>query len=201
MHRLVLLAITAICFIPASMGVLQDPKEEPIWEYAEFETIQPTSLTPVIQTTTTTTTEAPFDWETVTAVVSAVETYAAAIAPPPPPPPPRPTPAARSAPAPVEAPGWAREAVEAYFPADQVERALRIMRCESTFQPGVTNPSSGTRGLFQIHPGWSTSWGWPGPLVSDLGYTWDQMYEVWPNVHVAYVIWSNSGWGPWTCRG
>jgi hypothetical protein len=96
-----------------------------------------------------------------------------------------------------------RTIVQGLWPEDQVETVMIKINCESTFNASATNPSSGTRGLLQIHPGWATSWGWPEeglhPLVPSLGYTWDQMYEVYPNLHTAYIIWSHSGWSPWVC--
>lgn len=41
----------------------------------------------------------------------------------------------------------------AYFPADMVEPALRIIQCESLGDPDAYNPYSGASGLFQFLPG------------------------------------------------
>jgi len=57
---------------------------------------------------------------------------------------------------------------------------------------------AGERGLMQIHPIHI-------PRIQRLGYTWAQMYEVGPNLAVAFDLWSEQGTRPWrgssSCRG
>lgn len=193
----IVLALAAVC---SACGA--DDTFEVAANVGAVEIVDPRSPAPT--TTTTTTISVEEQWESVGEFVAAVDLYVTAITPT--------TTAAPHVPvvtaprAPAVSPDFAREVVEAYFPADQVDRALRIMNCESTFSPSETG-GVGERGLLQIHPGWSTSWGgtvygFDAPsVILGLGYTWDQMYEVWPNVHVASVIWSHEGWSPWTCKG
>jgi hypothetical protein len=102
--------------------------------------------------------------------------------------------------------GWRDPSVSefiAHYFGPATGEALAVGTCESgltTTQVG----SAGELGPLQVHPGWSTSWGWPaeglGPLVPALGYTWEQVAEPGPNAHVASVIHAHLGWGPWTCK-
>ncbi len=105
---------------------------------------------------------------------------------------------ARSAPAParVYASGveqW-RPLVKAYFAADQVERAMRIMACESRGNPAAKNPGSSASGLFQhlarYWPSRSVSAGWAGASI------WD------PEANIAVAAWlqRTGGWSHWVCR-
>lgn len=75
-------------------------------------------------------------------------------------------------------------------------RALAVAACETggTWNPRATG-ALGERGLFQIHPVHRRG------AVAAAGYAWDQMYEVAPNVDVAYRI-SRGGtdWSAWTCK-
>ena len=114
--------------------------------------------------------------------LTADEYYAwppAPILPPPPPSPP-----------PVYAPGveqW-RPMVAYYWPAEHVDRMLRIMACESGGLPTAKNPRSSATGLFQIMKFWQKAW--PGD------YT-----DPWTNAAVAYQIWLTQGYGAWVCKG
>ena len=74
----------------------------------------------------------------------------------------------------------------------EAPNALKVAFCESKFDPSVTGRFR-ERGIFQIHPVHRKR-------IESMGYTWDQMYEVLPNIKVAYEIWSEQGWKPWTCR-
>ena len=101
-------------------------------------------------------------------------------------------PSGGAAPAGVEQ--W-RSLVAAYFPADQVERALRVMECESGGLASAKSRSSSASGLFQ-HLGkyWvarSAAAGWAGASI------WD------PTANVAVAAWlaRTGGWGHWSCRG
>jgi hypothetical protein len=87
-----------------------------------------------------------------------------------------------------------RPLVERYFAADQVERALRVMSCESGGSPTAANGSSSARGLFQ-HLGryWesrSAAAGWAGASIFD------------PEANIAVAAWlqRSGGWGHWVCK-
>lgn len=62
------------------------------------------------------------------------------------------------------------------------------------FDPLATG-SAGERGVMQIHPAHARA----GGIIARLGYTWDQMYEVGPNLAVALAIYLAGGWGAWSC--
>ncbi len=105
-------------------------------------------------------------------------------------------PARSPAPARVYAGGveqW-RPLVEAYFAADQVERALRVMACESGGVPTAKNPGSSASGLMQhlarYWPSRSNSAGWAGASI------WD------PEANIAVAAWlqRTGGWSHWVCR-
>lgn len=92
--------------------------------------------------------------------------------------------------------GW-RPLVEEYFPAHEVDRAIRIIACESNGDPNARNPRSGASGLFQHMPGdWpmrADSAGFPGASIFD------------PEANVAAAAWlvydaQGGGWGHWVCR-
>ena len=86
------------------------------------------------------------------------------------------------------------EAIKLIFRED-APKALRVANCESTMNPQAENRRSRTRGLFQISPVHAKPGGW----VEALGYTWDDMFRIVPNVRVAYSLWKEQGWGPWSC--
>jgi len=75
--------------------------------------------------------------------------------------------------------------------------AERTAFCESRWNP-LAEGRAGERGLMQIHPIHI-------PRIQRLGYTWAQMYEVGPNLAVAFDLWSEQGTRPWrgssSCRG
>ena len=68
------------------------------------------------------------------------------------------------------------------------ETAVRVARCESSFDPSRTG-KAGERGVMQVHP-------IHRGLIESMGFTWDDMYEVGPNLDVAFAL-SRNGWGPW----
>jgi hypothetical protein len=95
----------------------------------------------------------------------------------------------------ISAPGdveqW-RSLVSAYFPADQVDRALCLVWYESRGDPDAYNPTSGASGLFQHLPRYwadrSTRAGWTGASIFDPE----------ANVAVAAWLWSTGGWQHWS---
>ncbi|HSL59029.1 MAG TPA: DUF4214 domain-containing protein [Acidimicrobiales bacterium] len=73
------------------------------------------------------------------------------------------------------------------------ESAVRVAWCESTHRPWVASPGGGNWGLFQIntvHRG----------MVAAMGYSWSQITDPWVNSRVAFALWAEQGWGPWSCR-
>lgn len=108
---------------------------------------------------------------------------------------PEPVRAARTTPAPIshELAGgveqW-RSLVAVYFPADQVDRALRVMQCESGGDPNAYNPS-GASGLMQVLASWA----------DDFGYQPADLFDPAINLQVSRYLWDDGGWGHWVCRG
>lgn len=106
---------------------------------------------------------------------------------------------ARSQPSPVPAfTGSIPDAIRAgfaHFGPAVAEQAVRVSSCETggTFSPSSTG-RAGERGLFQIHPRYHQD------RIARLGFTWDRMYEVGPNIAVAASLYGDSRWRPWTCR-
>lgn len=87
-----------------------------------------------------------------------------------------------------------RPIVAAYFPADRVDWALRIIECESHGDPNAKNPTSTASGLFQ-HLGslWeerTLAAGWDGADILD------------PFANIAMAAWlfETGGPGHWVCR-
>ena len=75
--------------------------------------------------------------------------------------------------------------------------AERTAWCESGYRR-LAEGEAGERGIMQIayvHI----------DLIQRLGFTWAQMYEVGPNLAVAYDLWAEQGETPWKgtsdCRG
>lgn len=82
-----------------------------------------------------------------------------------------------------------RPLVAAWFPPDQVDRALCIMKYESGGNPDAKNQVSSARGLFQILASlWAPHYGIP----------YDALYNPQLNVRLAADIWSHQGWTAWT---
>jgi len=79
--------------------------------------------------------------------------------------------------------------------------AERIVQRESNFDADAVNPSSGTTGLFQLHPVHAT---W---IKNTYGYDFSEMKDPWKNARVArglsneaYRYWGD-GWQPWRLSG
>ncbi len=88
-----------------------------------------------------------------------------------------------------------RPLVAAYFRPGDVDRALRIMRCESGGNPNAKNPGSSASGLFQ-HLGkyWATR-------SAAAGFAGASIFD--PTANVATAAWLRDqpgGWGHWECR-
>ena len=88
-----------------------------------------------------------------------------------------------------------RPLVAAYFRPGDVDRALRIMRCESGGNPNAKNPRSSASGLFQ-HLGkyWATR-------SAAAGYGGVSIFD--PTANVAVAAWLRDqagGWSHWVCR-
>lgn len=71
--------------------------------------------------------------------------------------------------------------------------ATTVMLCESRGRAGAVNPASGTIGLWQIHP-------IHRQRVERMGYTLADLTNPAVNLAVAYSIWAEQGWRPWSCK-
>lgn len=97
----------------------------------------------------------------------------------------------------VYAPGveqW-RTLVEATFPADRVEWAMRVMACESGGNPLAQHPGSRASGLFQFLP--ST---WERIIRPNLGFTAEQVWDPASNIAAATWLLATEGAGQWVCK-
>ena len=70
-----------------------------------------------------------------------------------------------------------------------------IIKCEtgSTYNR-FSEGRAGERGLLQVHPIHIR-------LINSLGYSWFDMYSVYPNIHVGYELYKRAGYSfaPWSC--
>lgn len=82
----------------------------------------------------------------------------------------------------------------ARFGAEVAEEAVRVSGCETggTWNPAARNGAHA--GLFQLSRTYHED------RARRLGFTWEQMFQVEPNIAVAVDIYRESGWTPWTCR-
>lgn len=80
-----------------------------------------------------------------------------------------------------------RTLVGAYFPADQINLALAVMRCESGGNPAAYNNSFGASGLMQVLASWA----------DNFGYTPSQLFDPSVNLHVASILFYDGGWRHW----
>ena len=71
--------------------------------------------------------------------------------------------------------------------------AIRTAWCESRYRPRAEG-KAGERGLMMIHPIHIDR-------IQRLGFTWAQMYEVGPNLAVAYSLWAERGTRDWVNCG
>lgn len=93
-----------------------------------------------------------------------------------------------------------RGLVEAYFPSNRVEEALRIIGCESNGDPNAINPYSGASGLFQFLPStWETT-------APNAGFPDASPFE--PEANIGSAAWLANRyeelgyyyWQPWNCK-
>lgn len=92
--------------------------------------------------------------------------------------------------------GW-RPLVEEFFRPGDVDRAIRVMACESLGDPNARNPRSGASGLFQHIPSY-----WPERSAS-AGYGGASIFD--PEANVAVAAWMiyeypGGGWQHWVCK-
>ncbi len=93
-----------------------------------------------------------------------------------------------------------RPLVQAFFPSNRVEEALRIIDCESNGDPDAYNPYSGASGLFQFLP---STWASTAPKA---GYPNSSPFD--PEANVASAAWLANRyeqlglyyWQAWSCR-
>lgn len=83
-----------------------------------------------------------------------------------------------------------RALVGLYWPPDLVDRALCLIRYESTGKATATNSRSGAAGLFQIMPWW-----WDEGLPSEYR---GEAHDPATNVRAAYYIYERQGWHAWS---
>lgn len=93
--------------------------------------------------------------------------------------------------------GW-RPLIELFFEPGDVDRAIRIVACESNGDPNARNRSSGASGLFQHMPFY-----W-AERASGAGYPGASIFD--PEANVAAAAWlvyeyGNGGWHHWVCKG
>jgi outer membrane biosynthesis protein TonB len=157
------------------------------------ETTETTDTTEVAPTQeTTTTTAAPAQ------AVQAVEAPASTTAAPAPPPPPvtaPPTTAAPPPPPPPPSSGDPASIIREIF-GSHAEAALVIARCESSLNPGATNPA-GYYGLFQIGSGHAPR------FEAVTGTSWQSgRYDARANTTYAKWLFDGDGqtWRQWGCR-
>jgi len=87
-----------------------------------------------------------------------------------------------------------RSLISLFFKPRDVETALKIAWCESTFDPNATNKQTKAAGLFQHLPRYwaerSAKAGWEGADI----------YDPYANVAVAaWLRYHAGGWSHWTC--
>ena len=71
-------------------------------------------------------------------------------------------------------------------------QSIAVAGCESTFDLQAISRTN-DYGLFQINRIHERR-------VTAMGYRWSQMLELRPNADVAFAIYREQGWRPWSCR-
>jgi hypothetical protein len=78
-----------------------------------------------------------------------------------------------------------------FFPAEEVDKAVLVAKCESGFNPMAYNPAGPYGGLFQhLETAWTSR-------ASAAGYPGASIFDPEANTAAAYLLWSSSGWSPW----
>ena len=78
-----------------------------------------------------------------------------------------------------------------FFPTDEVDRALRVMWCESRGEPGAVHPGSGAAGLFQHLPIF-----WEERSAA-AGFADRDIHDPEANIAVAGWLVQRDGWRHW----
>lgn len=90
-----------------------------------------------------------------------------------------------------------RTLVATYFPAENVDRALSVLSCESRGDPYADNPRSTARGLFQfLSSTWNTVAGYTGSPTYDLA-AYDPTWQV---INTVWLSKGGSDWSHWVCK-
>lgn len=87
-----------------------------------------------------------------------------------------------------------------YFPADLVDGALSVMRCESLGDPLAYNPRHGASGLYQFIP---STWAWSS---AEAGFGGASPFE--PEANIGTAAWlvrtsinqGKTAWAHWSCK-
>lgn len=89
-----------------------------------------------------------------------------------------------------------RPLVEAFFPEDQVDTAMRVMACESGGNPQAKNPTSTAAGLFQFLRG---TWNWVADEIGLPRYRTGAPTD--PVMATKAAVWlqQTGGWAHWEC--
>jgi len=93
----------------------------------------------------------------------------------------------------ASAPAGSVEAVIQRWFGSASATAIRIARCESGLNPRAVSTGGGNHGLFQINSVHR------GTFESVTGQPWSAVYTAEANTRFAHWLWSQQGWGPWTC--
>lgn len=88
-----------------------------------------------------------------------------------------------------------RPLVASIFPANQVNKALAVMRCESNGNPNADNPRSSALGLWQFL---KDTWNRTADRIGAPPYPAGALDPEW-STRGAYDLWKRSGWSPWSC--
>lgn len=92
---------------------------------------------------------------------------------------------------PDEAADW-RPLVEAFFEPEDVDRAVRVIQCESNGDPLAKNPRSTASGLFQHLASL-----WP-PRAAEAGFAGVDVFDPVANVATAaWLVYEGGGWSHW----
>lgn len=88
-----------------------------------------------------------------------------------------------------------RQLVAAVFRPEDVNHAVRVAWCESSFNPYAIDPGTGAAGLFQLPPASWSAW------AKSAGVPGADMLDPQANVAVAaWVVYHGAGWSQFGCR-